>query len=99
LEMVNLNPVNRLSKIWLSIDGVSRDKNTYGFIGKLYKTYGEEILLQAFEIIQNRPTQANNISDPQRYLRGICKNILLQIPSQRGRGIFESMMKDVFGGD
>lgn len=92
------NPVTTLAKQWFEIEGIKTDRRAYGFIGKLYKQYGEETLLQAFEAIRNRPTQAKDIKRPQEYLRGICRKIGIADSAidQKGRGQFENMMKDVF---
>jgi hypothetical protein len=92
------NPVTTLTKQWFEIEGVKQDRRAFGFIGKLYKQYGEETLLQAFDAIKSRPSQATNIKRPQEYLRGICKKIGISESAidHKGRGQFEDMMKNMF---
>jgi ribosomal 50S subunit-associated protein YjgA (DUF615 family) len=92
------NPVTSLTKQWFEIKGIKQDRRAFGFIGKMYKQYGEETVLQAFDAIKARPTQAEGIKRPQEYLRGICKKIGVadSAVDKEGRGHFENMMKDMF---
>jgi ribosomal 50S subunit-associated protein YjgA (DUF615 family) len=92
------NPVTTLTKQWFEIKGIKQDRRAFGFIGKLYKQYGEETVLQAFDAIRSRPTQAEYIKRPEEYLRGICRKIGVadSAVDQKGRNQFESMMKDLF---
>lgn len=92
------NPVTTLTKQWFEIKGIKEDRRAFGFIGKLYKQYGEETVLQAFDAIKSRPTQAEGIKRPNEYLRGICKKIGVSDSAidHEGRSQFEGMMKDMF---
>ncbi|MCM3155560.1 hypothetical protein M3611_26565 [Priestia megaterium] len=92
------NPVTTLTKKWFEIEGIPQDRRAFGFIGKMYKQYGEETVLQAFDAIKSRPTQAKDIKRPQEYLRGICKKIGVSesAVNKEGRSQFEDMMKNMF---
>jgi hypothetical protein len=92
------NPVTQLTKQWFEIKGIKQDRRAYGFIGKLYKQYGEETLLQAFDAVKSRPTQAEDIKRPQEYLRGICRKlgVASSAVDKEGRQQLEYMMKDLF---
>lgn len=92
------NPVTTLTKQWFEIKGVNKDRRAFGFIGKLYKQYGEETLLQAFDAIKSRPTQAEDIKRPQEYLRGICRKIGVadSAVNKEGREQFQDLMKSMF---
>lgn len=56
------------------------------------------MVLQAIDMIKSRPSQAKNIKRPNEYLRGVCRNIVMNIPapSTKGRENFENMMKEFF---
>lgn len=91
------NPVTSLTNEWFQIKGIKQDRRAFGFIGKLYKQYGEETVLQAFDSIKARPTQAEDIKRPQEYLRGICRKIGVaeSAVDHEGRNKFQDMMKDI----
>lgn len=91
------NPVTRLTKLWFEIEGVNPSRQAFGFIGKLYKLYGEEVLLQAMDLIKSRPSQAKNLKNPNQYLRGVCRNIVMKnpAPTSKGRETFENLMKEL----
>jgi ribosomal 50S subunit-associated protein YjgA (DUF615 family) len=93
-----MNPVNRLVSEWFEIEGVKKDRRDFGFIGKLYKTYGEATVQEALQSIKRRPSQATNISRPREYLRGICRKIGVgeEAVNKQGRDQLNNMMKDLF---
>lgn len=91
------NPITRLTNLWFEIEGVEKNRKAYGFIGKLKSLYGEEVVIQAINQIASRPTQAKNIKRPLEYLRGTCRNIVLQnpAPSSQKREEFQNMLKEL----
>jgi ribosomal 50S subunit-associated protein YjgA (DUF615 family) len=93
-----MNPVNRLTTEWFEIEGIKKDRRDFGFIGKLYKTYGEATVQEAMQSIRNRPTQAKDIGRPREYLRGICRKLGVgeEAVNKQGRQQLNSMMKDLF---
>jgi hypothetical protein len=92
------NPVTTLTKAWWELEGIKEDRRAFGFIGKMYKQYGEETVLQAIDSIKARPSEATDIKRPQEYLRGICKRLGVaeSAVNKEGRGKLEDMMKDLF---
>lgn len=91
------NPVTQLTKEWFEVEGVKQDSVAFGFIGRLYKTYGEDTVREAINTVKSRPSQAKCIKRPAEYLRGICRKITMEkpAPQSEGREKFQSMMKDM----
>lgn len=90
--------IARLAFRWREIKGVKPTKYDFGFIGKLCKLYGEDVVEQAIEKIKNKPNQAENISRPLEYLRGVCRSISMQNNApvkSEAREEFMNMLKDL----